>query len=399
MPEQYDKYLRLNDESTKTIASCLSGKAFDELKKQPSRPLVDECIQNIEQEIRQGLERDGLPYLHKWYWPDAKKLAVCLTHDMDKCKETRRHILKIRNRFSRGTLVRSILGLINPYNNIERMIALEDSLGFRSTFFVMTTTYDLHKLRLTLHKLEGGLWEIGLHGDLDSNEKLEPLKAQTKDLQSFLKTKVRGVRQHYLRFSYPETWQIEDEAGYVYDSTVGFRDETGFRVGTSFPYHPPARDWSRLSILELPLILMDTTLWGYKKMTEQEGLETFRQLLSTVEKANGLFTILWHQCALLMRGGRIYSQILRELKSKEDAFITNAIKIAEWWQRRSNAHLSVDMSRTKIVRVEGKDLTGLAIRIVGAEVARKPGTIKLVRVNGAQFAICLRGTQAELALV
>ncbi len=113
-----------------------------------------------------------------------------------------------------------------------------------------------------------------------------------------------GLREHYLKFDFAKTWGIMEAAGFDYDTTVGTNDRLGFKVGLATPFHPPDGSWSPMSLLELPLVLMDTTLWGYLKRSEEEGLGDAVRMMNAVEEVEGLFTLLWHQEAVRMKGGR-----------------------------------------------------------------------------------------------
>jgi hypothetical protein len=78
---------------------------------------------------------------------------------------------------------------------------------------------------------------------------------------------------------------------------------------------------------------MDTTLWGYLKQTEEEGRSDFVSLKKKVAGVNGLFTLLWHQEAARMRGGRIYPRLLDELRA-DRCFVGTGSQVADWWRRR-----------------------------------------------------------------
>ena len=80
---------------------------------------------------------------------------------------------------------------------------------------------------------------------------------------------------------------------------------------------------------------MDTTLWGYLKKGEEEGLADVRGSMAMVEEVEGLFTLLWHQEAVRMRGGRAYWRILDELGSQKAGVSSGAAwPIARWWRAR-----------------------------------------------------------------
>ena len=73
----------------------------------------------------------------------------------------------------------------------------------------------------------------------------------------------------------------------------------------------------------------------HKKFKFEDILELIRKMMDVVKSTGGLFTILWHQEALLMKKGRIYIEILKML-SNEECFVGNASSICKWWMSRKN---------------------------------------------------------------
>ena len=93
-----------------------------------------------------------------------------------------------------------------------------------------------------------------------------------------------GLREHYLKFDFARSWPIMEAAGFDYDTTVGNNDRLGFKLGLATPFHPPDGEWTPMRLLELPLVLMDTTLWGYLKRSEEEG---FGDSMRMIEDGRG----------------------------------------------------------------------------------------------------------------
>src|SRR5208283_2040508 len=115
-------------------------------------------------------------------------------------------------------------------------------------------------------------WESGLHGDFGTHDSLEEMRKAVERLTEGIGLSPRGLREHYLRFDYAKSWQIMEESGFDYHTTVGTNDALGFKLGLATPFHPPDATWAPMRLLELPLSLMDTTLWGYLKKSEEEGM-------------------------------------------------------------------------------------------------------------------------------
>lgn len=102
-------------------------------------------------------------------------------------------------------------------------------------------------------------------------------------------------RQHYLCFSAADTPRIWAEAGIRYDSTLGYADHEGFRCGTchAYPLYDLKEDRA-LPVLERPLIAMDGTLKGYRKLSCSEALDSLQNLFDRCYAVGGDFVILWH---------------------------------------------------------------------------------------------------------
>jgi hypothetical protein len=75
MPYFYKDFLEFNDNKLIEIADCLSLSTTSKIKANPTFPLVNH------------LSAENLLFIQKWYWPQGREFAVCLTHDVDKIEE------------------------------------------------------------------------------------------------------------------------------------------------------------------------------------------------------------------------------------------------------------------------------------------------------------------------
>ena len=297
-------------------------------------PFIEKMILAFsEQQEKESLETRGFS-VRKARWPSGAPFGVCLTHDVDNISMPFSHVVSVRKRFRRSDLLLAMLGLKSLYNNVAFIADEERARGVRSSFYFLTTNYSLRGLASLLATLEKEGWEVGLHGDFGTHDSADGLETALRLFEDQTGITPRGVREHFLRFDFDRTWEIMDRAGLEYDSSVGFRDRLGFPLGLCTPFHPPNREWKPMKLLELPLVLMDTTLWGYLKRDEEEGASDVNSTVAKVERVNGLFTLLWHQEAVRMKGGRLYNSILDELKRK-NAFIGSGREVARWWNARS----------------------------------------------------------------
>lgn len=233
-------------------------------------------------------------------------MKIVLTHDVDSISKPFKHIWERRERFLTKDLILAFLGIKNLYNNIEDIIALEDSYGYRSTFFVPVFLFEMNEEIIDIFKsVEKDGWEVQLHFVYEPNQ-FRGLFRMQKEFFEETFGKVRGVRAHMLIFN-NEVLEVLIKEGILYDSTL--RSET---VGTFDPL------LLREKILEIPIGIMDADLFGRFKFRENQAL---KYLLRKVDKARQFgskyFTILFHQESYSMKGGRIYKQLIK-MFSKEN---------------------------------------------------------------------------------
>lgn len=280
--------------------------------KSDQSPIIDELILDVIYQL--GLE-------NRIIWPENKKAAVCLTHDVDSFDGT--SYLWLRKAFWLATSLKNFfkcrfdesknwLQKINRWNNItkdpifafDRWMELEDDYGFRSTFYFMALKHTLSKegrlysykdpkFRKVLKELSDGDWEIGLHGAYYSHLKWEYLKEQKRHLEEILNDEVLGCRHHFLRVRYPKSWLIYEKAGFKYCSNVGWDSgENGFRAGTCFPYQPICGENNeKIELWEIPFQLMDSN----KIENPDAYINLFLNYLEKVKKVGGCLVLNFHQ--------------------------------------------------------------------------------------------------------
>jgi len=322
------------------LVSHISEAVRGALESASETPVLEEAVAMYLSDLEtEQFEREGY-FVRKARWPRGAPFAACLTHDVDNIKRPLSHIIRRASRFSFSDFVLALLGIRSLYNNIDLVAGLEARHGFRSSFYLLSKNYDLKQLVGTVGRLRGSGWEVGLHGDFGTHESKEAMTDAVTRLTEAFGGKPLGLREHFLKFDFAKTWEIAQSAGFVYDATVGNRDRLGFRLGLCTPFHPPDSGWRSMELVELPLVLMDTTLWGYLHNSEADGERDFEGLVDQVGAVNGLMTLLWHQESVRMKGGRIYPRLLEKL-AQRGCFVGTGEQVARWWIERGNL-LSID---------------------------------------------------------
>jgi hypothetical protein len=140
---------------------------------------------------------------------------------------------------------------------------------------------------------------IGVHPSYDSYMDGLMIRKEKEAVASNAGVSVVRSRQHYLRFSVPETWHKLSAAGIIEDSTLGYAAEPGFRCGTCKPF--PVFDIyqrEQLPLTERPLLIMDVSFRMYKKLSIDESIKHCEEIKTQVKKYNGELVVLWHNSSL-----------------------------------------------------------------------------------------------------
>lgn len=232
-------------------------------------------------------------------------MKIILTHDADSVHKPLEHILARRDRFTQKDLKAAEKGTLNLYNNIEEIVQLETDLGFHSTFFIPTFLYGLDSIIDTLKAIQREGSELQLHYVHEDHPQFEGLFRMQKEFFQDLIGPVNGVRCHNLWITKPLMKLFQDE-GIYYDSS--YRSET---VGRVEPYE------IQKGIIEIPIGIMDTDLFGRLHLTEAEA---WKYILNDIEQAKDhrcqYYTVLFHQESFRMKGGRLYARFLEHLANE-----------------------------------------------------------------------------------
>lgn len=275
-------------------------------------------------------------------YPENKKFAVCLTHDIDVVNFPKPDIFfgaaksltqgKIKNAIKIS--LSNIYKKWNPWWNFKDIMALEDKYNAKSSFYFLALNKDDLDFNFKIEDLEHEItniadsgWEVGLHGGHEAYNNLDKLIKEKKNLERVLGKEVTGFRNHYLKFKVPDTWEFLSKAGFKYNTTFGYADCVGFRNGMCHPFKPFNLNTNKpIDILEIPLTIMDTTLYNYMKLDIKSSWDITRLLIDTVQKNNGIITILWHNTFMIGENLKFYENILKYCYEK-GAWMTSGDEI------------------------------------------------------------------------
>jgi hypothetical protein len=195
----------------------------------------------------------------------------------------------------------------DPNNTFEKILALKKQYNISTIFFFLVadyTTFDTNvsasknKFRLLI-KTMVDYAKVGLHPSYFSMKDESLLKKEKERLEQITNMPMEKSRQHYLRFSLPETYQHLIDLEIKEDYSMGYASHVGFRASTCTPFYFYDLDFEIQTPLKvIPFALMDTTLNDYMGLTPRQSLGKIRELKNEVKAVNGTFVTLFHNESL-----------------------------------------------------------------------------------------------------
>jgi hypothetical protein len=255
-----------------------------------------------------------------------------------------------------GRVVRSAaasLGQPVVWDAIARLFRAEANQHVRSTWFILCGSPTLATARagdLTYRPesvqarriysaVKKGGHEVGLHGSFVTSDDHTQFVAQRARLAGLTEAAVAGVRQHYLRMRAGTTPRGMASAGFEFDSTYGFADRNGFRLGVAdvIPLWDAERN-ARIGMDEAPFIWMDRALSKYQHIEEPSAwIDDALVLADSCRAVEGLWVGIWHPNLVEPLGfpgaEQAYARLLAELRGR-DAYIAPIGELVGWRRAR-----------------------------------------------------------------
>ncbi len=317
-------------------------------------PVVDIYCQMIFFAMEQVLPE----FVRDVSWPHERKFALSLSHDIDYWKFWDGKKLSEAVVYNLRSLLKRPLRAIyktvghfvhkrfiyNHFKLMREILRKELEMGVSSTWFLMgSTDYEdprqnyIKELKYREEILDlMGQQDVGLHGSPESAFDADVLERELQNLRD-LGFDPQGFRTHYLQFDYQKSFTILEERGIKYDSTLGYWENIGFRAGTSFPFYPFNIAENRpFRVMEIPLIVMDTTLYSPKAMAMSywSAKSRLKRLIDVAVGYQSHLSLLWHNTSFDPIDhpfwGRMYWKTIRHAL-KEGAWVTSLDKIYEEW--------------------------------------------------------------------
>jgi hypothetical protein len=330
-------------------------------------PIINVYIAFLRSLFERVFPSKGLPM-----WPDGKKMALGLSHDVDNPdkytifktpfinrKASLKNNLYIVLRKAYSAMQYLFDKNRDNYWLFKEIMDEEEKYGFRSVFYFASVNafdeygsiydvyYDINsqKFKQLFRDILARGFEIGLHSSYNAFTDINHFKKEKSKLDSLCGIEVKGLRHHYWHTGkYVEaTLEMHESAGFEYDSSLAFNEELGFRRNIALPYYPWSDTLKRpLKTMQLPVFCMDGNCF-YKSVGVEEAASKVKSYIDIIKQYSGLGLIDWHdrtsypKNSEFMNWGKCYLKILEYLSSEKDIWVTSPVEIYTWLKNREEA--------------------------------------------------------------
>lgn len=140
---------------------------------------------------------------------------------------------------------------------------------------------------------------IGVHPSYRASESIDILKNEVERMSKTCARPITRSRQHFLRLTFPKTYQWLIKQGITHDYSMGYHDRPGFRAGIAAPFiFYDLQTESKTNLTVHPFVFMERTLRDRLKLKPDMALLKIQDLMKKVNAVNGTFGTLWHNDSL-----------------------------------------------------------------------------------------------------
>ncbi len=197
-------------------------------------------------------------------------------------------------------------GAKDPYDTYAMLKEIQDTSNAKSIYFFQVGKHGVYDKNLSLNKLMKQLITkvsnyatIGIHPSYQSNSQFNILMDEKNSLEKILSKPVTKSRQHYLKITFPETYENLISIGIKEDYSLGFAQEIGFRAGMAipFPFYNLEINKRRPLVL-VPFQIMDGTLKDYLQLSPDQAKDKVQEIKETIKSVNGQLVSIFHNSSL-----------------------------------------------------------------------------------------------------
>lgn len=237
---------------------------------------------------------EAYSYKHKVWWRSAGAAIKDL----------------LKGQFKRFSIRRQVLNnkISDPFDSYSWIDDLHRPHQLKPRYFFLvakkTGKYDRNILPVeialqTILKQHAEKYTVGLHPSWQSGDQPKLIKEEKEWIEHISTTKVTSSRQHYIRFTLPQTFRHLIEAGIKEDFSMGYGSINGFRASVASPFYWYDLEKEEITNLLLhPFCYMEANSFYEQKFTPAKALEEMRHYYKVTKAVGGTLITIWHNTFL-----------------------------------------------------------------------------------------------------
>ncbi|HET9825381.1 MAG TPA: polysaccharide deacetylase family protein [Chitinophagaceae bacterium] len=196
----------------------------------------------------------------------------------------------------------------DPFNSFEWMDQLNHRFSLRPIYFFLvanrTGKYDKNifpsnRIMQELIERHSNRYSVGIHPSWQSVDDEIKLKHEVLRLGHITGRKIISSRQHFIRFTLPETYRRLIDVGIESDFSMGYGTINGFRasVASSFYWYDLPQE-KQTGLMLFPFCFMEANSFFENKSSPQQAFEELKHYHHVTKSANGTLITIWHNTFL-----------------------------------------------------------------------------------------------------
>lgn len=196
----------------------------------------------------------------------------------------------------------------DPFDTYDFLMSQSEAIGVKSRFFIKTGASNRHydnfhewksnELAALLRSIQNRGHLLGHHPSYEAFSDLNTHLDEIINFKNIIgKPSNLHSRQHFLRWSFPDTLHKNSTLGIHFDYTLGFNDRVGFRCGSSHEFLAfDLVNYRTSTLCVRPLIFMECALLTKveKELYPEECYNALNLVVENCRLHLGKFSFVWH---------------------------------------------------------------------------------------------------------
>jgi hypothetical protein len=137
--------------------------------------------------------------------------------------------------------------------------------------------------------------EIGVHPSWQSGDDHRLIYEERRRLEEIVNKYVPLSRQHYIRFTLPQTFRHLIDAGVKEDFSMGYGSINGFRASVASPFYwYDLEKEEQTGLLLNPFCYMEANSFFEQKISAGQAFNEMMHYYKVIKEVNGMMITIWH---------------------------------------------------------------------------------------------------------